>query len=282
MAIITLTTDMGNRDYYVAALKGVALSIDPTLTIVDVSHHISPFSIVEASYQVKAAFLNFPEGTVHVIGIDDEPMINGTNSQLPSVMKYKGHYFVGNDNGLFSLLLNNDTPEGFWQIDNVLSNPKALTSPTKTIFIPVAVKLAQGGKIDDLASPADSWNRVIAMAPTFDELLVRGHVMHIDYYGNAITNISKTDFERYKDMPFTIYFRNRDYYIDKISEGYNDVPHGERLALFNDAGLLEIAINKGVNGAGGGAGSLFGLSIGDVIRIELTPRGSAQNFDTLF
>lgn len=282
MAIITLTTDMGHKDYYVAALKGALWTLDPSLTLVDISHHISPFSIAEASFQLRAASLNFPEGTVHLVGIDDEPVINGTNSQLPAVLKFRGQYFVGSDNGLFALILNEEPAEGFWHIDNVLSNPKFLTAPTKTIFAPTAVKLAKGENIDDFASPADAWNRVLGTRPILDEHLIKTHVIHVDYYGNAILSLTKPDFERYKDMPFTIYFRNREYFIDKISLSYNEVTHGERLALFNDAGHLEIAINKGVNGAGGGASSLFGLHAGDVVRIEFTPRGSAENFDTLF
>lgn len=282
MAIITLTTDMGHKDYYVAALKGALWTLDPSLTLVDISHHISPFSIAEASFQLRAASLNFPEGTVHLIGIDDEPVINGTQSQLPCILKYRGQYFVGSDNGVFALILADDQPEGFWQIDNVLSNPKFLTAPTKTIFAPIAVKLAKAEDISGFASEADSWNRVVGTRPILNEHLIKTHVVHIDYYGNVILSLTKTEFDKYKDIPFTIYLRNKEYYIDKISMAYNDVTHGERLALFNDAGHMEIAINKGVTGAGGGASSLFGLQVGDVVRIEFTPRGSAENFDTLF
>ncbi len=282
MAIITLTTDMGHKDYYVAALKGALWTLNPQLTLVDISHHISPFSIAEASFQLRAASLNFPEGTVHIIGIDDEPVINGTQSQLPSILKYRGQYFVGSDNGVFALILSGDQPEEFWQIDNVLSNPKFLTAPTKTIFAPIAVKIANGEKIFDFASEVETWNRAIGTRPILDELLVKTHVVHVDYYGNVILSLTQADFDRYKGIPFTIYLRNKEYHIDKISLSYNDVTNGERLALFNDAGHLEIAINKGVNGAGGGASSLFGLHVGDVVRIEFTPRGSAENFDTLF
>ncbi len=273
---------MGHKDYYVAALKGALWMMDPALTLVDISHHISPFSIAEASFQLRAASLNFPEGTVHLIGIDDEPVINGTRSQLPSILKFRGQYFVGSDNGIFALILNEEQPEGFWQIDNVLSNPKFLTAPTKTIFAPTAVKLAKGEKIEDFASECDTWNRSIGTRPIMDEHLIKTHVVHIDHYGNAIFSLTKTDFEKYKDIPFTIYFKNKEYFIDKISLSYNDVTNGERLALFNDAGHLEIAINKGVTGAGGGANALFGLQLGDIARIEFTPRGSAENFDSLF
>ena len=273
---------MGHKDYYVAALKGALWTLDPSLTLVDISHHISPFSIAEASFQLRAASINFPPGTVHLVGIDDEPVINGTQSQLPSILKFRGQYFVGSDNGIFALILNEEEPEGFWQIDNVLSNPKFLTAPTKTIFAPTAVKLAKGEKIEDFASEADAWNRAVGTRPILDEFLIKTHVIHIDYYGNAIFSLTKSDFDKYKDMPFTIYFRNKEYFIDKISLAYNDVTNGERLALFNDAGHLEIAINKGVTGAGGGANALFGLQLGDIVRIEFTPRGSAETFDTLF
>lgn len=282
MTAITLTTDLGSKDYYVAALKGTLLKLDPVLHVVDISHHISPFDIAEAAYQVRAAYPNFPEGTVHVIGIDEEPVINGASNQLPAIMLLDGQYFVGSDNGFFSLLLLDKTPQGFWLIDNVLSNPNGMKYPTKNIFLPIAVQLAKGETPDNLGTASESWNRAVAGAPSIDELVMRGVIQYFDHYGNAITNISKADFDRYDNVPFTIYFKNKTYHIEKISTTYGDVYHGERLAFFNDAGYLEIAINKGVKGAGGGANSLFALSVGDIVRVEFTPRGSATSLENLF
>jgi S-adenosylmethionine hydrolase len=114
------------------------------------------------------------------------------------------------------------------------------------------------------------------------ENLIKGSNFHIHHCGNAITKISPELFARFEEAPFTILFRKRDYYIDTISGSYNEVQPGERVAIFNDNNLLEIAINKGARGVNGGADSLFGLHTGDVVRVEFTPRGSAKTIDSLF
>lgn len=282
MRIITLTTDMGNTDYYVAVLKGNLFKLVPDVRIVDISHHVKPFDIAEASYCVNGSFREFPEGTIHIIGVDSEPVINNFNGCYPSIMLFQGHYFVANDNGIFALILKGERPEGFWRVDDVLSNPNGLRFPVKNIFVPTAAKLANGGSPEEFSSPEESWRVAHTIAPTLEENLIKGSIIHIDHYGNAITNITRDLFDRYNDAPFTITFRKKEYYIDVISTAYNDVAPGERLALFNDNGHLEIAINKGATGNGGGANSLFGLHVNDPIRIEFTPRGSAKTIDSLF
>lgn len=282
MKIITLTTDMGLNDYYVAVLKGSLLKLDPTVTIIDITHQVTPFNIASASYHISAALKDFPEGTIHIIGVESEPIINSSEGSLPAIMLYKGQYFVGNDNGIFALILKEDEPDGFWFIDNVLSHPAGFRFPTKNIFIPVANKIAQGIAIDSFASPSNTWKIAHSFNAIIGENLIKGQIIHIDHYGNAITNIEKSIFDRFEGAPFTIVFRRKDYFIDEISNAYNDVTPGERLALFNDNDLLEIAINKGATGGAGGANELFGLHLGDMVRIDFTPRGSAKTIDSLF
>jgi S-adenosylmethionine hydrolase len=282
MKIITLTTDMGLSDYYVAVLKGSLLKLDPSVVIIDITHQVTPFNISSASYYISAAYKDFPEGTVHIIGVESEPIINSSEGSFPAIMLFKGHYFVANDNGIFALLLKGEQPDGFWLIDNVLSHPAGFRFPTKNIFVPAAVKIAQGTAIDTFASATIEWKIAHSFNATIEEHLIKGQIIHIDHYGNAITNIGKDVFDRFDGVPFTILFRRKDYYIDEISHAYNDVTPGERLALFNDNGLLEIAINKGATGGAGGADELFGLRIGDVVRIEFNPRGSAKTIDSLF
>ena len=105
MQIITLTTDMGLQDYYVASLKGTILTLNPEAIIVDISHSVKPFNISEAAYYISSCYRNFPKGTVHVIGVDDEPIVNfsGTDGSFPSILKFEGHYFISNDNGFLEL-----------------------------------------------------------------------------------------------------------------------------------------------------------------------------------
>lgn len=282
MHIITLTTDMGLSDHYVAALKGSIYQLDASAVIVDVSHAIRAFDIAQASFCLSNVYTDFPKGTVHVIGVDSEPVINSRDGSYPAVMLYDGHYFVANDNGLFALILKENRPDGFWLIDDVLSNPAGFKFPTKNIFVPAAVKLAQGIAPETFASPHDDWKRAFTQNPVLEENLIKGSIVHIDHYGNAVTNISRELFARFEDAPFTILFRKRDYYIDTISGSYNEVQPGERVAIFNNNDLLEIAINKGARGVNGGADSLFGLHTGDVVRVEFTPRGSAKTIDSLF
>lgn len=285
MQIITLTTDMGVRDHYVAAIKGAIYRHCPSAHIVDVSHTVKPFDIAEAAYYVSSCFEEFPEGTVHVVGVDSEPMVNfsGSEGSFPSIMKFKGHYFVSNDNGFFGAFLKDNEHEGFFRIDDVLSRMDLFKFPTKNMLVPAACRILNGETIDSFASPFNSFKKAFAINPVIETNLIKGSVLHIDNYGNLITNVHESLFERFgKDTPFTIFYRNKDYHIDEISATYNSVPNGEKVAIFNNNGLLEIAINRGANLSNGGAERLFGVRIGDVIRIEFTPRGSRNTLESLF
>ncbi|TNE55238.1 MAG: hypothetical protein EP338_04555 [Bacteroidetes bacterium] len=286
MKIITLTTDMGLEDHYVAALKGSILSADPEIRIVDISHQIAAFDLSQAAYCLASCMNDFPSGSVHLIGVDSEPVINfgsPRHSSVPAILKMNGQYVVSNDNGVFSLLLKEDLPEGVWHVDDVLSNPNAFRFPAKNVLLPIAIRLAQGAKPEEMGTAVSGFNRLIAMNPTIETNLIKGNVIHVDHYGNVITNIDKALFERFgKDIPFTIYFRRKEYFIDEISNSYNEVPPGEKLAFFNQNDLLEIAINRGAKSRNGGASTLFGLQVNDTIRVEFLPPGSKETLDALF
>lgn len=286
MDIITLTTDMGISDYYVAALKAKIIHTNPDVNIIDISHHISPFKIEQAAYVLINCINDFPEGTVHIIGVDAEPLINFRNpeeSLYPTIIRYKKQYFIGVDNGFFSLLTANKTPEEIWRLDDVLSHPGLMNFPTKNIFVPAACKIINKEPLKSFSTPVKTIRKALSRSPVIDGNILRGAVHYIDHYGNIITNISKADFEKVgKNVPFVIYFRKKEYYIDKISTGYNEVPHGEKVAIFNDGGLLEIAINKGTTGNGGSASTLLGLHLGDIVRIEFIPRGSRETLESMF
>ena len=262
--IITLTTDMGNRDYYVAAIKGKLLSVDSNLRIVDVSHEIKPFDIAHASYVLRNCFEEFPEGSVHIVGVNPE----SSDDIRHVAIKYKGHYFVGADNGFFSLLCDTDLPELIVEINlNLVDHPHSF--PTKNVFAPIAAKLANGVRLDDVGVIKESILRRQLFRPTADDNIIKGTVSYIDAYGNIITNISEQlFFEVCERRPFRIYLTKAGYTITKIHEKYSQVPQGEKVALFSSTGMLEIAINKGVEGSGGGANKLFGLKLNDTITIE--------------
>lgn len=286
MQIITLTSDMGLTDHYVAAVKGTIFSLQPDVQIVDVSHDVQAFDVAQAAFHLNNCFRDFPAGTIHVCGVDSEPIINfgsKQNSALPSVMFFHGHYFVSNDNGFFGLLLKEEQPEGFWRLDDVLSNPNLFKFPTKSMLVPAACKIAAGKPITSFATEATDFRRAISINAVLEENLIKGNVIHIDHYGNVVTNVTRELFARFgENTPFTIFFRRKDYFIDEISNGYNEVVPGEKVAIFNSAGFLEIAVNRGAKSRNGGANSLFGLNINDIVRIEFAPRGSKSTIESLF
>jgi len=183
----------------------------------------------------------------------------------------------------FDALLLEEQDFKLWRIEDVLSNPKAFKFPTKNIFVPVAVDILNGKPLNEIGTEATNYIKVLRHIPTEEVNLIKGHVVHIDNYGNAITNISKEHFEKYgSKTPFIIYFRGTRYYIDIISNTYNEEGHGNKVALFNENGLLEIAINRGARRGAGGAKELFGIQHGDIVRVEFTPKGSRETIESLF
>lgn len=276
---------MGLNDHYVASIKGAILTSVNDVNIIDISHSVKPFDISEAAFHLNACYRDFPKGTVHVIGVDSEPVVNfgGSDGSFPSILEFQGQYFISCDNGFFGAFLKENRPNNFWRIDDVLSNPKLFKFPTKNVLIKAAARILNGEEISSFASSFEEYKNALTPVAVSETNLIKGYVIHIDNYGNAITNIDEELFNRFgKDTPFVLYFRRKDYYIDVISGAYNEVPQGEKVALFNENGYLEIAINRGANGSSGGAEQLFGLRVNDMIRIEFTPQGSRETIDSLF
>ena len=263
MAVITLISDMGVSDYYVAAVKGTLLSNAPDATIVDITHQVPPFNIVYAAFVLKHCFRDFPKGTVHIIGV--LPEADEQTNHL--AILYDGHYFIGADNGVFSLIF--DREPDHIVVLNVDNQSDELTFPSKTIFAPAAAFLSRGGTLEVIGASVMDFKRSIQLLPTTNNDLLKGSVVHIDHYGNLITNISKSEFERQcKGRYFDIIFGKSTNIIRNISAQYNEVSESKAVAVFTTNGLLEIAINRGAKGHGGGASQLFGIKIHDVIRIE--------------
>jgi hypothetical protein len=285
MQIVTLTTDLGLKDYYVASLKGQLMAACPSVQLVDISHDVQPFNIAQAALFINNVLRDFPAGTIHFIGVDALPKIsigNPESNLYPAVMKLNGHFFVGCDNGIFSLINGYKEAEEIIRIDD-FSAKFALRFPTRHIYVPTIQRLVNGSSLADLGEPIESVKKVFTTQPTLESNLIKGTVIHIDKYGNVIVNITERLFNEVGNgHPFTIYFKSSQYFIETISKNYHEVPTGEKLALFNEGGFLEIAINKGVSGNGGGAGSLLGLSVGDIVRMEFHPKGSKDNIESLF
>lgn len=258
MGIITLTTDLGNTDFYQAALKGSLLSLYPEARIVDISHNISSFDIQNAAFVLGNAYPYFPKGTVHLIGIDS---VYSDNAKFVA-LKYKGHYFVGTDNGIFSLMFDGE-PSEIVEL-SIMQDLKYLHFPLTDIFSKAACHLAKGGALKDIGDPVPSIVERSLIQPVVEEKVLKGSVIYIDSFGNAITNIGKELFNRkQKGRDFTVHFK-RNESINQLSWHYNEVPEGEKLCLFGISDLLEISINKG------NASKLLGLTLGEIIRIEFS------------
>ena len=241
MAIITLTTDLGLKDHYVSAVKGAILSQLPEVTIVDISHLVPKFEILQAAYILKNAYPNFPAGTVHIIGINAEATV-----KTPHIaMLVSGQYFIGADNGIFSFLFDR-VPDKIVEL-NFKQESDHLTFPTKDVFVKAACHLARGGTLEIIGDPVENFTKSSYFSPAIDNMSIRGNAMYIDSYHNIVFNVPLKLFKEIgKGRPFTIFFRSFD--IKNISKTYNEVARGEVLALFNSAGYLEIAQNNGAIG----------------------------------
>ncbi|MBJ05224.1 MAG: hypothetical protein CMP65_04930 [Flavobacteriales bacterium] len=265
MSIITLTSDYGNKDYFVSAIKGRILSEISEVKIIDISHDISPFHLNECAYILKNAYINFPQKSVHIIAVDTE-----IEKHKRHIIAYiNDHYFITSDSGLLSLIFPNTNPEQIVSI-NISPNYDNDLFPARDIFTKVACHIIRGGTLNVVGEKINSLKsfRPIAPASINQEKSLAGEVIYIDRFGNIITNINKDIFNKNKrQQNFTIHLP-RGYKINSISNSYSDVNDGTALALFNSTHLLEIAINRADKNAECGASTLLGIKEGDQIIID--------------
>jgi S-adenosylmethionine hydrolase len=258
MSIITLTSDWITNDFYVGAVKGKILSLCKEANIIDISHNIQAFNTAQAAFVLRNAYPKFPAGTIHLIFINTEP----SPSKPFLAVKANGHYFIGSDNGIFSLV-SGERAEKIVKIP--LENPKSFSS--FDVFCEAACSLANGTEIEKLGEIVSELNMRIPFRPTIENATLTGSIIYIDSYQNAITNISHELFEKVSQTrDFDIYVQSKHYKISAISEFYSEVPVGELVALFNSVGLLEIAINNG------NAARLLNLDMNSTVRVEFKDR----------
>lgn len=256
MQIITLTSDWHKNDFYVASIKGRILSECPDTKIVDVSHQIQSFNILQAAFVLKNCYSNFPEGTIHIIAVNSEP-----DDEKPLVLvKALKQYFIACDNGIFGLLLD-DEPDEIYKIK--ASAGDINTFVELNIISKVACELLKGKKPQSIGTPQKNLNKHVPVLPAIEESIINGTVIYIDSYRNAVTNIPRELFERIgKKRPFEIFIQSNHYRINKINKTYNETSAGEMLVIFNSADLLEIAINRG------NAADLLNLNTNSVVRVK--------------
>jgi S-adenosylmethionine hydrolase len=247
MALITLTSDIGPQDYLVGAVKGQLMRVNPACSIVDITHQLPPFNYPQAAYVCRNAIRNFPDFTYHLV------LVNLFEQKPEKLLLafHRNQYILCADNGLLTMILE-DRPE------MVVGLPvnTAKTRDTLyciTVFAEAITAVAQGRRLQDIGEPDTPIAEKNHLRPLLGDNWMEGQIIFIDNFENVVVNITRKQFEmQRKGRPFRIEFR-RNEHIERICETYADVPEGEKLALFNAAGYLEIAVNKG-NAAG-----LFGL-----------------------
>ena len=282
MSIITLTTDFGLKDHFVGSLKGKLLCEYPEVQIIDISHDIDLFNIAETSYIIDASYANFPKGTVHLIGVDME--MNSENKHI--VMQWNDHFFIAADNGILSILTQKIVPQKIVEIN--IHHLLHGGSTNLDVFVKVACHVAKGGALSVIGKEINIIKIVNELVPlvSSDFSSIKGYVIYIDHFGNCITNISKKMFvEIGQNRSFEIKFastnfKSRENSIKKIHNQYSDFKvidgfmlknyEGIKLALFNEAEFLEIAIYRSNPGSVGSASSLLGLKYRDVVNVEFS------------
>ena len=198
MRIITLTTDLGTKDGYLASVKGSIYSQLKEVNIIDISNNIEPFNIQQAAYILRSSYKDFPNGTIHIVSVDDELTI--TNEHV--AVKANEHYFIGADNGLFPLIFNDIKPEKIVRL-NISLTSNCMTFASKNIFIPAACHLARGGTMEIIGSIINDFEtNKIELKSVIQNNMIRGSVIYIDRYGNAITNINKKNLSKFKRKRF--------------------------------------------------------------------------------
>jgi len=250
--ILTLTTDLGIRDYYTAILKGEALKTAPDISIIDITHQIMDYNLSRAAFIFKNAYYHFPENTIHFVAV------NSDRTDCPQflVFRHRNHYFIGPDNGFFSLVFDED-PDLIFPVHY----DKADKSPLKKV-LQTGLKTRLEEKFSALGNPISKYQKKLAFHPVTGSALIRGSVIHIDNFDNVVVNIHHELFEYIRQgRNYEIYYKRWDP-ITSISEHYQDVPVGEVLARFNSSEYLEIAVNMGR------ASTLLGLETDDSIQID--------------
>ncbi|MFM8913908.1 MAG: S-adenosyl-l-methionine hydroxide adenosyltransferase family protein, partial [Flammeovirgaceae bacterium] len=219
MAIVTLLTDSGESDHYVAAIKAKILGVNPGLTLVDISHKIAACDIAHGAFVLKSVFRDFPAGTVHLVGVD----ALGNRDDAFVALQLEDHFFVGVDNGLLGLI-SDKTPQQVVQLNSV--NPIRTTFPEKDVFAPAAAKLASKVAITALGKPMATFKKMTDRHVKANKRLIAGHVIRVDHFGNLITNIPKDAFDVLSNCKtYTVQFGGEKF--RRIHKNYFDAEPGD-------------------------------------------------------
>jgi S-adenosylmethionine hydrolase len=251
--IVTLTTDLGSEDYYAAILKGQLYSHIPDVQVVDITHDIETYDIVQGALFLGTAYPSFPRGTIHLALVH---AYYKPGHRLIAFSK-DGHHFVGPDNGLFSLIWADFDQTEVYAIDSTKLTDATLTR----LLTHVASGLAHELPLAEMGAKVDDPSQRMSIQPVVTADQIRATIIHIDRFDNAIINLKKDTFDQLRaGRRIKLYYKHDDP-LYKFSQDYTDVGVGEPLAMWNEAGYLEIAVNLGK------ASSLYNLNKNETIQI---------------
>lgn len=255
MPNITLTSDLGTQDFYLAAIKGTLLSLLKDIQIIDITHQIPNFDIFKAAETLKHCYQFFPKGSIHCILVNPQSHI-----KAPILMcKHQGHYFLGPDNGLFSFLFD-ENPEIILKVKENQHTIKT-SFPFLDLYIPALKSLIDGAPMELIGSEENDYVHKSPFNSFGKEDVLHGYFWHIDVFGNCISNINKELFDRVgKGQKFLIDIKGEKENI--ILNHYDEKQGGIFMVFFNFFGLLEVAINNG------NASQLLGLNRNDKVIIR--------------
>jgi S-adenosylmethionine hydrolase len=258
--LITITSDLGNNDYYLATLKGKLYSISSNFNIVDVNNNVILNDIETAAFVIKNTYPYFPEKTIHLIAVAN----NYSTSNNHVIVKFKNQFFIGTDNGIFSLFIDEDADFEAYTLNKIDANPENSIFPARDIFTKAIDYLINLGFNDGLGEQIFNLKKMFILQSTVSANYISGFVKYIDNFGNLITNIDLDFFlKSCNNRKFQIQMNFGKYKFSEIYLNYNEPEFDADLfAIFNSSGLLEIALKNS------SASQLMGLKINDPVRIE--------------
>jgi len=263
MPVITLLTDYGIRDSYVAEVKGAVLKISPEATIVDISHDVGNYDIESGAFHLTRAAPYFPDGTVHVCVVD--PGVG--SKRKPIIIKTRSAWFVGPDNGLMAPAAERLGVEAIWEITNTDMLPPRVSYvfDGRDVFGPMGAHVSMGVPPDKLGTEIGGMIRLPAYTPRLEGDTVHAQVIHVDGFGNLVTNVTYETLEKIGasgDARFKVVVRGRELDLP-YARRFSAVPEGEPLLLVAGGGYLEISVNQG------SAAEYLGLGKGDEVTLQL-------------
>jgi len=251
--ILTLTTDFGYKDPYVGVLKGVILSICIDCTLVDLTHGITPHSILEGNFSIRGSYPFFPKGTLHLMVVD--PGVGGQRRIL--YLENGGHAFLAPDNGLLTGLISEASLIRSVENKSLFMQDVSHTFHGRDIFAPVAAKLLTGMSPENLGPVVDNPVTIEWSEPTFTGATIEGSIIYIDVYGNLVTNITRNHINRLKGNRKTVYLCGKE--IGEPQPSYSIRSKGSPLAILGSFDHLEVAVNEG------NAAQLYNVGTGDEV-----------------